>query len=118
MEVVSFDNSKDGLDYLKKYGTDLLYVDYMMPEMNGIELIQEFRKKSKTTPVLMITSTSDDEALMLQALDAGATEFLTKPIRPFEFKVRSKTLMALRKSQKELREKTALLEEQIKTISQ
>lgn len=117
MDVVLFDNSNEGLEYLKKNGTDVLYIDYMMPDMNGIEVIQEFRKIHKTTPIIMITSTSDDEALTLQALDAGATEFLTKPIRPFEFKVRSRTLMALRKSQKELRVKTALLEEELKKAS-
>ena len=114
MEVVSFDNPKDGLDYLKKNGADMVYVDYVMPEMNGVELIQEFRKVHKTTPVLMITSTRDDEALMLQALDAGATEFLLKPIRPFEFKIRSKSFMTLRKSQNELRERIEELENQLK----
>jgi len=114
MEVVSFDNPKDGLDYLKENGADMVYVDYVMPEMNGVELIQEFRKIHKTTPVLMITSTRDDEALMLQALDAGATEFLLKPIRPFEFKIRSKSFMTLRKSQNELRARIEELENQLK----
>jgi response regulator RpfG family c-di-GMP phosphodiesterase len=114
MDVISFDNSKDGLEYLKQNGADLVYVDYMMPEMDGVELIKEFRKIHKTTPVLMITSTSDDEALMLQALDAGATEFLLKPIKPFEFKIRSKSLMTLRKSQNELRERVEFLENQLK----
>jgi len=114
MDVISFDNPKDGLEYLKKNGADMVYVDYVMPEMNGVELIQEFRKTHKTTPVLMITSTRDDEALMLQALDAGATEFLLKPIRPFEFKIRSKSFMTLRKSQNELRARIEELENQLK----
>ena len=118
MEPVLFDNSKEGLEYLKQNDADLVYIDYMIPEMDGIELITEFRKVHKTTPVIMITSTSDDEALKLQALDVGATEFLTKPIIPFEFKIRSRTLMALRESQNELREKTALLEARIKELSQ
>ena len=114
MEVLLFDNSNDGLKYLEQNGADLVYVDYMMPDMDGVELIKKFRKIHKTTPVIMITSTSDDEALMLQALDVGATEFLTKPIRPFEFKIRSRTLMSLRESQKQLREKIAFIENQIK----
>jgi len=114
MDVISFDNAKNGLEYLKQNGADLVYVDYVMPEMNGVELIEEFRKVHKTTPVLMITATLDDEALMLQALDVGATEFLLKPIRPFEFKIRSKSLMTLRKSQKELRERIKELESQLK----
>ena len=114
MDVVLFDNSNEGLEYLKQNDADLVYVDYMMPEMDGVELIKKFRKIHKTTPVIMITSTSDDEALTLQALDVGATEFLTKPIRPFEFKIRSRTLMALRASQKELIEKVASLEKQLK----
>jgi len=114
MDVMLFDNSNDGLEYLKQNDADLVYVDYMMPDMDGVELIKEFRKVHKTTPVIMITSTSGDEALMLQALDVGATEFLTKPIRPFEFKIRSRTLMALRESQNQLREKIVFIENQLK----
>ncbi len=114
MDVKLFDNSNDGLKYLKKNDIDILYVDYMMPDINGVELIKEFRKIDKTIPIIMITSSSDDEALMLQALDVGATEFLTKPIRPFEFKIRSKTLMALRESQNQLRDKIAFIEKKLK----
>ncbi|RLA82991.1 MAG: hypothetical protein DRG78_05650 [Epsilonproteobacteria bacterium] len=114
MDVITFDNSKDGLEYLKQNDADLVYVDYMMPEMDGVELIKEFRKVHQTTPVLMITSTTNDEALMLQALDAGATDFLLKPIKPFEFKIRSKSFMALRQSQNELRERIKTLENQLK----
>lgn len=114
MDVISFDSAKEGLAYLIQNGADFVYVDYMMPEMNGVELIKEFRKVHQTTPVLMITSTRDDEALMLQALDAGATEFLLKPIRAFEFKIRSRSLMTLRKSQNELRERIKVLENQLK----
>lgn len=114
MDIITFDNSKDGLEYLKNNGADIVYVDYVMPEMNGIELIQEFRKVHKTTPVIMITSIADDEALMLQALDVGATEFLLKPIKPFEFKIRSRAFMVLRNSQNELRARIEYLENQLK----
>ncbi len=114
MDVILFDNPNDGLEYLKENDVDIVYVDYMMPDMNGVELIKEFRKIHKTTPVIMITSTSQDEALMLQALDVGATEFLTKPIKPFEFKIRSRTLMALIESQNQLRDKIVFLEDKLK----
>ncbi len=117
MDVVLFDDSEDGLEYLINSGADIVYVDCMMPKMDGIELIKKFRKVHKTTPVIMITATTDNEALMFQALDVGATEFLTKPIRPFEFKIRSRTLMALRKSQKQLREKIAFIEDKLKKTS-
>lgn len=117
MDVVTFDDSREGLDYLKSNGADIVYVDCMMPKMDGIELIEKFRKVHKTTPVIMITATADDKALMLQALDVGATEFLTKPINPFEFKVRSKGLMTLRQSQKQLREKIAFIEDRLRAVS-
>jgi putative two-component system response regulator len=114
MDAIVFDNALEGLEYLKTNDVDLVYVDYLMPEMDGVELIREFRKVHQTTPVIMITSTIDDEALMLQALDVGATEFLLKPIKPFEFKIRSRAFMVLRKSQNELRARIKYLEDQLK----
>ena len=114
MDAIVFDNALKGLEYLEKNGADLVYVDYMMPEMDGIELIKNFRKIHKTTPVIMITSSADDDALMLQALDSGATEFLLKPIRAFEFKIRSRAFMTLRASQNQLRARIEDLESQLK----
>ena len=60
---------------------DALLTDWMMPEMDGITLIQRVRAEVKSTPlILMITAISDDDARQ-QVLQAGADDFLIKPYR-------------------------------------
>jgi len=65
-----------------------------------------------TVPVVMVTTT-DEREVVLQALEAGATDFLTKPLDPLEFKVRVRNLLALRKAQKQLAARAALLDREV-----
>ena len=118
LDVVSFEDSTKALQYLLENHVDIVYVDYMMPSINGIELIRELRKIHKTTPIIMITAFGDDYNIKIEALEAGATEFLTKPIDNIEFKLRTKTILALRKSQQFIRNKAVNLEEDIKLATQ
>jgi two-component system response regulator DctR len=73
------DSGFKGLELLKREPFDLLIVDYYMPEMNGIELVERIREFSEV-PILVLTV---DESLDIanQFMEAGATDFATKPIR-------------------------------------
>ncbi len=74
----------DGAKALQRLQTekfDALLTDWMMPEMDGITLIQRVRAEVKSAPlILMITAISDDDARQ-QVLQAGADDFLIKPYR-------------------------------------
>ena len=78
---------------------DLLIVDYMMPVLDGIELIGKLRSNPGRTqvPILMVTASNEREVLY-RALEAGATDFLTKPIDTVEFGARVRNMLAIRKS--------------------
>ena len=79
VEVVP-DGSKV-LQRLRDEKFDALLTDWMMPEMDGITLIQRVRAEVESAPlILMITAISDDDARQ-ELLEAGADEFLTKPYR-------------------------------------
>jgi two-component system, chemotaxis family, protein-glutamate methylesterase/glutaminase len=79
VEVVP-DGAK-ALERLRDEKFDALLTDWMMPEMDGITLIQRVRAEVESAPlILMITAISDDDARQ-QVLEAGADDFLIKPYR-------------------------------------
>ena len=72
-------NGAEALALMKKEEFDAVITDWMMPKMDGIELISSIRKTVSEPPfILMVTAISTDEA-MKKALDAGADDFITKP---------------------------------------
>jgi OmpR-family two-component system manganese-sensing response regulator len=85
---------------------DLLILDWMLPGKTGLEICQELRRSSKTTPVLFLTAkdTLDDR---VQGLDAGADDYLVKPFELRELLARVRAL--LRRSGAEAQTTTAKL---------
>jgi response regulator RpfG family c-di-GMP phosphodiesterase len=112
--VKSYTNPIDALVYIKENNTDIIFVDYLMPEMNGIEFIKKVRLDNQDIPIIMITSITGDEELKLGAIKAGATEFLNKPLNGSEFIARISNLANLRHYQLLLKDKALLLEEEVK----
>ena len=90
---------------------DLVLVDYVMPGMNGIEFIQRLRQVPgyEHVPVIMITIKQDTQT-RYAALDAGVTDFLTKPVDVHECMARCRNLLTLRQQQLILEDKSRLLE--------
>lgn len=87
LPVITYNNP---LSFLEDYSLDwrgCLLIDLFMPIMNGIELLTELTLRNNTLPVIIISGHGGKEAVT-QSLQAGATEFITKP-----FKV--ETLLAL-----------------------
>lgn len=58
------ENGSQAIDYIEKTIYDLVITDYMMPGMNGLELIQKIKSKSPATPVLVITGTESARDLL------------------------------------------------------
>lgn len=114
LSIETFEDPQLGLDYILKNDIDILYTDYMMPNIDGIELIKRFREVHDEVPVVVITAAGDDQELKINALEAGATDFLTKPIEISEFKARSINLLSLRAAQLKLKDRALLLEDEVK----
>jgi CheY-like chemotaxis protein len=79
-----------GLEALKKLSLqkfDGVFLDVKMPEMGGIEALEEIRKKDEKIPVIIITSSSSREAA-IEALAKGANEYLLKPFEWAELKTK------------------------------
>jgi len=102
-EPLLFEDALAGLRWCSENDPDLIIVDYMMPELDGIGFIERFREVPgcAETPVLMITA-NDDKEVRYEALRRGATDFLTKPVDTAEFGARVRNMLALRASQRRL----------------
>jgi putative two-component system response regulator len=115
-QPLTFQDSAEGLAWCLNPDnvTDLLIVDYMMPAPDGLEFIRLYRERAENAdiPVLMITADHEKET-RYAALDAGANDFLTKPIDNAEFRARLRNMMALRRSQKALADRAAWLAEKV-----
>ena len=86
--------SIDGLDGLKNAVTnsyELIVLDLMLPKLDGLEICKEIRKKEIYTPVLMLTSKSEEFDKVL-GLEVGADDYLTKPFGIREFIARVKAI--------------------------
>jgi CheY-like chemotaxis protein len=82
-EVKIFRTGKDFVDFINKGNTniDLVFMDFLIPLINGIECIRIFRKEIKSTPIIMITAYSSEQA-KTDAYIAGCSEYVLKPIYP------------------------------------
>lgn len=113
-EALAFDDPMAALDALATQAVDIVLVDYMMPKVDGVEFIRRLRAMPRHVhvPVVMVT-TVDERAICLEALEVGATDFLTKPLDPVQFKVRVRNLLALRGAQKVLEARAAALDDEV-----
>ena len=78
LKVVSFIDPIKALDFITTNDVDIIFTDYMMPNLNGLELIEKFRETNNSTPIIMITAAGEDSRI--SALEVGATDFLNKPL--------------------------------------
>ena len=82
-QVITADNGADGVKLAKKKRPQLIILDVMMPEMDGIEACSQIRKlpDQEETIITFLTARGEDYSQMA-GFDAGADDYITKPIKP------------------------------------
>jgi len=95
----NFERPTPALEWCLANAPDLIIVDYMMPEMDGLEFIRRIRahRDRDDLPILMVTA-SHERDVRYAALDCGASDFLTKPIDAREFEARVRNMLKLREA--------------------
>jgi DNA-binding response OmpR family regulator len=80
-EVIKAKDANQALSILDKDTPDMFILDVMMPGIDGIELCRMLRNRTQTsiTPILILSARGDSESVM-RGMDAGATDYLPKPI--------------------------------------
>jgi two-component system response regulator RpfG len=112
LEVKSFADPVSALEWARNHQPDLVLTDYKMPQMDGIEFTRRFRALHVDTPLVMVTAVEDKEVRYL-ALEAGATDFLTKPIDHTECRARCRNLLQLSHHQRIVKNRALLLESKV-----
>lgn len=100
VEAHAFSRPSEALAWLREHQPDLILCDYRMPEMDGLAFIEALGDIPACTgiPVIVITVV-DDSDLRYSALEAGATDFLNKPLDLQECEARCRNLLTLRRQQ-------------------
>ena len=82
-EVITSNNGKEAIELAQEHNPDLIILDVMMPEMDGIETCQEIRAvdKLKNTLIAFLSARGEDYS-QVAGFDAGADDYITKPIKP------------------------------------
>ncbi len=109
-EVIEAVDGNQAMEKARQFLPDLILLDMMMPEKDGIEACKELRGlvSTQAIPVVLLTARADDETKMA-ALAAGANDFLTKPFSTTELHIRVKNLIEFHQLQMDLaRQKNAL----------
>jgi DNA-binding response OmpR family regulator len=90
-EVIKADDGIVGLDYAINEQFDLIVLDIMLPNLDGMEICKEVRKREIYVPILMLTAKSEEFDKVL-GLEIGADDYLTKPFSIREFIARVKAI--------------------------
>ena len=81
-KIIKAYDGEQALEEIKKNEIQLVILDIMMPNKDGIETLEEIRKE-KTIPVIMLSAKSEDYD-KIEGLNAGADDYITKPFNPLE----------------------------------
>lgn len=115
IQVTAFLDSTKALNWIKYNTPDMVLIDYKMPKVNGIDFIKLLRRTARcaSVPVIMITA-YDEREIRYKALDAGASDFISKPIDHHECLARCTNLLNLRRYQLELEKRNYVLQHKVK----
>src|ERR1700694_84333 len=107
-EVQGANDGQEALDTVDRWCPDLILLDVMMPKMDGMEVVRRLkaktdRKELPFIPVIMQTALDSTEN-KVEGLDAGADDYITKPINFAELEARVNSLLRIKKLQSDLAE--------------
>jgi DNA-binding response OmpR family regulator len=82
-DIAEAEDGQEALNTIRAQTHDLIILDYMMPYLTGMEVLEEIRKEGILTPVLMLTAKAQEADREL-AMAQGADYFMAKPFSPIE----------------------------------
>ncbi len=110
-------DGQTALDALELFDPDVILLDVMMPEMDGIEVCRQIRSRPawKAVPIAMVTAL-DSKVDLARCLEAGANDFISKPIDKLELCARIRSLLRIKQQYDEVRDLMREREAIVRTI--
>ena len=96
-DVSTFEDAQLALDQIGRAPPDLILLDLMMPVVDGFAVLEVLKETAPRVPVIVVTGLDERDA-RLRALDAGARDFLTKPVDRSELLLRVRNMVALKQA--------------------
>ena len=111
--TVAFQSASEALAWCRENPYDLLILDYMMPDLNGLEFIRGLGGAPRDRPPVLMVTASQDVEIRHRALENGANDFLIKPIDKVEFLARTRNMLELRRATVALQNRASWLASEV-----
>ena len=109
-----FDTPSRALEFCRTNRADLILTDYKLPEFDGVQLVRRLRDLPHCVDVpIVVITVVDDRRVRYEALEAGATDFLMKPLDEHETRARCANLLELRRHKIVLSDQARVLQYQV-----
>jgi two-component system, response regulator RpfG len=109
-----FDTPSRALEYARNNRVDMVLTDYKLPEFDGVQLVRQIRSLPHCVDVpIVVITVVDDRRVRYEALEAGATDFLIKPLDEHETRARCANLLELRRHKIVLSDQARVLQYQV-----
>jgi CheY-like chemotaxis protein/two-component sensor histidine kinase len=112
-------SGQEALMLLNTFSPDLILLDVMMPNLDGIEVCQQLKAKSQwqAIPIIMVTALTSKEDLS-RCLEAGADDFISKPVNRFELRARVKSMLRIKQQYDRIQEFSIIQRDTINILGQ
>jgi two-component system response regulator RpfG len=109
-----FDTPSRALEFCRNNRVDMILTDYKLPEFDGVQLVRQLRALPHCVDVpIVVITVVDDRRVRYEALEAGATDFLIKPLDEHETRARCANLLELRRHKIVLSDQARVLQYQV-----
>jgi len=116
-DITVANSGQQAITLVENFKPDLILLDVMMPEMNGFETCRLIKNNDKNfyIPIILVTALNEVED-KIKGIEAGADDFITKPVNKHELLSRVKSLLRIKSLHDELQEKIVQLEDAKETL--
>jgi len=101
-KVTTTENGKEGYSLAREQDFQLIVLDILLPELNGIEICKKLREEGVNTPILMLTAARTEELDKVIGLELGADDYVIKPVGSRELIARVKAILRRTQDKKEM----------------